>query len=69
MGSSPIGSIAAESEIFLGESGFPPFLFSPRKGCEEETFWASKEEDLSEGEGVFSIECQTAELCTSLQKD
>ena len=23
----PIGSIAAESEIFLGESGFPPFLF------------------------------------------
>ena len=26
MGSSPIGSIAAESEIFSGESGFLPFL-------------------------------------------
>ena len=25
-GVDPIGSIAAESEIFLGESGFPPFL-------------------------------------------
>ena len=42
MGSSPIGSRAAESWIFSVKSSFSPFLFSPRKGCEEETFWSSE---------------------------
>ena len=48
MGSSPIGSIAAESEIFLGESGFPPFLFSPLK-CRDEKIDGGKANDANNG--------------------